>query len=115
MTGLETYTLRYYEKEGIITPPRSESGIRFYTETDLEKLGMVCCLKTTGMSIRDIKAYFDLAEQGDSTLEERLDIFEKHRQNVINQIGDLQKNLEKVDWKIGFYREKLSERDKANA
>lgn len=30
--GIQAHTLRFYEKEGIISPGRSPSGVRVYTE-----------------------------------------------------------------------------------
>ena len=46
-TGLSTHTLRYYEKEGLISDvERSQGGFRQYTDEDLERLGLIRCLKT---------------------------------------------------------------------
>jgi len=39
--GLQTYTLRYYEKIGIIEPPRSRGNIRLYSERDIAHLRRV--------------------------------------------------------------------------
>ena len=36
--GTQTYTLRYYEKIGIIEPYRSRGNIRLYSERDIELL-----------------------------------------------------------------------------
>ena len=35
MLGLRTHTLRYYEKIGIIEPPRSRGNIRLYSDRDI--------------------------------------------------------------------------------
>lgn len=35
MLGMQTHTLRYYEKIGIIEPSRSQGNIRLYSEKDL--------------------------------------------------------------------------------
>lgn len=78
--GVEPHTLRFYEKEGIITPERTESGIRAYTEENMSQLEMAMCLKSTGMPLKDIKRYFELVDAGDDTLDERLKIFTDHRE-----------------------------------
>ena len=39
--GVKTYTLRYYERVGIIKPRRSQGNIRLYSESDLELLRKV--------------------------------------------------------------------------
>ena len=41
MLGIQTHTLRYYEKIGIIEPPRSKGNIRFYSERDITHLRQV--------------------------------------------------------------------------
>ena len=38
MLGIQTYTLRYYERIGIIEPARSRGNIRLYSERDIALL-----------------------------------------------------------------------------
>jgi len=38
MLGVQTYTLRYYERIGIIEPARSRGNIRLYSERDIAQL-----------------------------------------------------------------------------
>jgi DNA-binding transcriptional MerR regulator len=38
---ISTYTLRYYEKEKIISPKRDENGVRAYTDEDVKWLRFV--------------------------------------------------------------------------
>ncbi|MBO4297792.1 MAG: MerR family transcriptional regulator, partial [Clostridia bacterium] len=72
-TGLTAHTLRYYEKEGLISGvERSSGGFRQYTDEDLEALGLICCLKNTGMSLQEIARFVQLTHQGEHTLEERV-------------------------------------------
>lgn len=76
-TNLAAHVLRYYEKEGLLPRVRrSKSGIRHYSEDDLEWLGLICCLKNTGMSIKQIKEFVDLSIVGDSTLKERCEMLQ---------------------------------------
>lgn len=107
-TGLSAHTLRYYEKEGLITGvERSRGGFRQYTDADLETLGLVCCLKNTGMSLQEILRFVQLAREGDHTLQERVALLRDHRENVIQRMAEMQKYLDKVTWKLNFYTEKL--------
>lgn len=103
---LHPHTLRYYEKEGILAPRRTEKGIRYYSESDLEQLEMVCCLKSTGMPLKEIRKYFDLCAQGDQTVEQRLEIFAAQRRHILAEMEDLQKHLTKIENKIRWYKEK---------
>ena len=41
MVGVQTYTLRYYEKIGVIEPSRSRGNIRLYSERDVAHLKRV--------------------------------------------------------------------------
>lgn len=38
IVGIESHTLRYYEKLGLVQPYRSEGNIRYYSERDIEQL-----------------------------------------------------------------------------
>ena len=107
-TGLSTHTLRYYEKEGLITGvERSRGGFRQYTDEDLERLGLICCLKNTGMSIQEIARFVQLTHEGDHTLEERVELLRAHRERVLERMAEMQKHLDKVTWKLNVFTEKL--------
>ena len=110
--GVEPHTLRFYEKEGIIQPERTPSGIRSYTEENVAQLEMAMCLKSTGMPLREIKKYFDLVEQGDETLDQRLEIFTSHREHVLAEIETLQKYLCKIENKIQWYQGFVADKKK---
>ena len=38
IVGIETHTLRYYERLGLVQPYRSGGNIRYYSENDIEQL-----------------------------------------------------------------------------
>lgn len=102
--GLSIHTLRYYDKEGLMPfIGRDKSGNRVFTETDLNWLTMVCCLKDTGMSIKEIKQYADWCMKGTQTIDERKAMLVNHRKQVLKQIEDIKKNLDLIDWKITIY------------
>ena len=108
-TGLSAHTLRYYEKEGLISGvERTQGGFRQYTDEDLERLGLICCLKNTGMSIQEIARFVQLTREGDHTLKERVELLREHRERVLARMEEMQKYLEKVTWKLNFFTEKLN-------
>ena len=107
-TGLTAHTLRYYEKEGLISGvERSQGGFRQYSDEDLERLGLICCLKNTGMSIQEIARFVQLTNEGDHTLAERVELLRAHREQVLERMAEMQKYLDKVTWKLNFFTEKL--------
>lgn len=107
-TNLPPHVLRYYEKEGLLpSVQRSDSGIRHYTDDDLEWLGLICCLKNTGMSIKQIRKFVELSSQGEQTLEQRLAILAEHKRQVEADIEHMQKHLRKVTCKIEHFEKQF--------
>ncbi|GHV51089.1 putative HTH-type transcriptional regulator [Spirochaetia bacterium] len=103
-TSLPPHVLRYYESEGLLPGvARSLNGIRRYSENDLEWLSLICCLKNTGMSIKQIKNFVELSMDGDSTLKERCELLREHKKIVEDQIQEMQKHLRKVTGKIEHF------------
>ena len=63
--GLSIYTIRFYDKEGLLPfVSRNKSGNRVFTESDVNLIKTICCLKNTGMQIKDIKKYIDFCMEG---------------------------------------------------
>ena len=109
-TGLTAHTLRYYEKEGLLTGvARSTGGFRQYSDEDMEWLGLVCCLKNTGMPLQEIARFVRLAHEGDCTLEERVELLKDHREKLISRMEEMQRYLDKITWKVNFFSGKLQD------
>lgn len=109
VTGISVYTLRYYEKKGLIYVNRDSNGRRFYSENDVAWVKFLKRLKDTGMLLRDIKHYSDLRYQGDSTMQERMDLLTKHRETVLVEQKKWEEYLDNLDNKIKIYRERIEE------
>ena len=69
----------------------------------MEWLRVIECLKASGLQIKDIKRYIDLAVQGDETIEERRRIFYAQKENVEREIKLLQDTLDMLKYKCWFY------------
>ena len=101
-------TLRYYEKAGLMPPvQRLPNGHRRYTQSDIDWLELVKCLRGTGMPIRNIQRYAYLAECGDHTAEERVELLAQHRREVLAQLDELQRNLTHINEKLAYYSNAL--------
>ena len=105
LTGLTPDTLRYYERDGLMLRPvgRSATGHRRYTDVDLGWIGLLNCLRGTGMPIRDVRRYAELVRQGEGTEQARLDLLEAHRTHVLAELAEVQEHLGAIDRKIGIY------------
>ena len=107
-SGLSVHTLRYYERTGLLEPVRRNgSGHRRYRAADLERITFLTRLRATGMPIREVRRYAELMKAGEATNEERLALLEAHRINVLVGLETTARNLELVEWKIRFYKERL--------
>ena len=103
-TGISEYTLRYYEKKGLIWVRRDDVGRRCYDESDIEWIKFIKRLKDTGMLLKDIKEYSRLRYEGSVTMPERLKMLERHREYVLDQQKKWAEYLSNLDDKIVFYK-----------
>jgi DNA-binding transcriptional MerR regulator len=116
MMQIRPTVLRFYEKEGLLRGVhRTKSGIRRYDSEDMEWIGLIVCLKNTGMSIKQIREFVDLSAQGDGTLKQRCEMLYEHKRQVEEQIKEMHHHLEKVACKIDRFQGEYEEYLKAQA
>ncbi len=64
MLSVQTHTLRYYEKIGIIEPSRSQGNIRLYSERDVAWLRRVKTLMDDlGVNLAGVEVILRMAQQ----------------------------------------------------
>lgn len=106
---LTPYTLRYYDREGLMPfVERGSSGIRRFKESDISLLKIIECLKSTGMPIKEIKTFIDWCTEGDSTLKQRYDMFLERKATVELQMEELKKSMELIEYKCMYYQTALT-------
>ena len=59
MFGLPISTLRYYYKQALFPNMERVSGIRKFSEAEIEALRVIECLKKAGMEIKDINVFVE--------------------------------------------------------
>lgn len=101
---VSAHTLRYYERAGLIDIPRDGNGHRQFDNGAIGRAAFITRLRVSGMPIRAIKAYIELVNEGDSTIEERRDMLQRHREAMQAEIEELQFSLAVVDYKLATYR-----------
>ena len=83
MLGVQTHTLRYYEKIGIIEPARSRGGIRLYSERDMDLLHRVKTLMDElGINLAGVEVILRMSQRMTELgqhIEELEAELEKHR------------------------------------
>ena len=109
LTGLGVHTLRYYEREGLLSPARSQANRRVYTERDAAWAAFIRRLKETGMPLREIRRFAQLRAQGEATAAARLDMLIDHQARLSGQIVQLQEHQRALEGKIDWYQRALEE------
>ena len=102
-------TLRYYDKEGLFPDLKRQSGIRQFEDHDLENIRVIECLKASGLEISDIKHYFELCKEGNSTFAARKQLFENRKKAVEEEMKRLQKTLDLLKYKCWFYEKAIED------
>jgi DNA-binding transcriptional MerR regulator len=104
-TGLTAYTLRYYERIGLIAAvPRAPGGQRRYANADMDWLAFLLRLRETGMPIQGMQAFARLRSQGDASVGERREMLEQHLAEVQAKVAALQQSMQALSLKIAHYR-----------
>jgi len=103
--GLTKDTLYYYEKEGLLPPiARDKSGHRKYSDSDLEWIFLIRCLRDTNMPIYKIKRYVSLlVESGGNSIPERREILQEHEALLIEKIKISQNFQKLIEKKLAFF------------
>lgn len=99
------HTLRFWAKSGFFPfLQRDSNNIRRFSENDLGWVKIVKCLRSVGTQNKDIKRYIDLCIVGDSTIKERYQIILDTKAKALEQMEELKKQLELLDYKENFYK-----------
>ncbi len=108
-SGFSIDTLRYYERIGLLDRiARSTGGRRQFNEDHLEWLGVLRCLRDTGMPIAEMRRYASCAREGDRTLDERLALLTEHAGRVQHTIDKLMRQQQHLNEKIAWYQDQIS-------
>lgn len=99
------HTLRFWAKSGLFPfIKRNENNVRLFSENDLEWVRIVKCLRSVGTENKAIKKYIDLCLIGDSTVNERFEIIKSTKSKAEQQMRDLQKQLDLLEFKENYYQ-----------
>ena len=99
------HTLRFWAKSGFFPfIKKDENNIRLFSQSDLEWVKIVKCLRSVGTENKAIKRYIDLCIIGDSTIKERFEIIKATKQKAQQQMNDLKKQLDILEYKEGYYK-----------
>ncbi|GAC1368756.1 MAG: hypothetical protein NVS2B12_26310 [Ktedonobacteraceae bacterium] len=105
-SGLSEHTLRYYERIGLLKKVQrdSSSGHRRYTAEDVQNIEALACLRTTGMSIEDMRTYFALLKDGKAAADQQLALFEAQKKALEQELAQKHEHLRYLEHKVAFWK-----------
>lgn len=109
MFGLPISTLRYYDKQGLFPRMQRVSGIRRFSETEIEALRVIECLKKAGMEIKDIRQFMDWCVEGAATYPRRKALLEEQKAHVEAEIERMNRTLDMLKYKCWYYTQAIKD------
>lgn len=107
MFGMPISTLRYYDKQGLFPNMERVSGIRKFSEQEIEALRVIECLKKAGMEIKDIRQFMDWCSEGSSTYPQRKAMFEERKAHMEAEITRVNRTLDMLKFKCWYYEQAI--------
>lgn len=102
-TGLPVSTLRYYDKEGLFPHLERKGYVRKFSDTELEEVKIIECLKRSGLEIKDIRQFFQWVSEGSNTYEKRRELFANQKKVIQQEIESLEKTMAMLEFKCWYY------------
>jgi DNA-binding transcriptional MerR regulator len=103
LLDVSPHTLRYYERAGLVDVARDSNGHRVYDADAVRRLVFITRMRLSGMPMRDLQHYMSLADAGEHTVPERLDMLLEHRDTIRRRIRELTLSLTATEYKIATY------------
>ncbi len=98
LSGVNSETIRYYEKKGLMPDPqRSAGGHRIYDQSHLKRLIFIRRTRALGFTIREVHNLLDLVDSEEYTCAEVRDRTVVHLRDVEQKLRDLQKMKRTLD------------------
>lgn len=109
MFGLPISTLRYYDKQGLFPNMERLSGIRQFSDGEIEAIRVIGCLKKSGLEIKDIKKFMNWCVAGPSTYADRRDLFLRQKESLETEIAHMNKALDMLKFKCWYYEQAMKD------
>lgn len=100
---LPAHTLRYYEESGILTDiGRNSNGQRSYSDYNLQQINLIKCLRACGLSVSDIRCFFD-SLRAHMPSAERVNILKEHHKYLEKKQQELADAICLLEIKIDYF------------
>lgn len=117
--GITRANIRFYEREGLLSPIRKENGYRDYTDEEIIILKKIVIFRKLGLSVADIKGVFDGSVKLQNTIKSNVENLEKSMvdldtaMDVCDEI--ISENIDLKDFSEDYFWELIKEKREANA
>ena len=109
-TGLSISTIRFYEKSGLCPlVDRGSDGKRRFSKIDVDWLELLASLRSTGMSLAEMRSFAELYASGDGKIPERKAVLLAHRGRLEDRQAELDRCRVILDRKLNRYDEILKD------
>ena len=109
MFGLPISTLRYYDRQGLFPKMERVSGIRKFSDTEIEALRVIECLKKAGMEIREIRQFMEWCTEGAATYSQRKALIEAKKAHMEEEIQRMNRALDMLKFKCWYYKQAIKD------
>ena len=108
-SGIPSRKIRFWLDKGLFPHIyKDKNGVRLFSAQDVDWLCWIELYRQLGMSIKDIAHYRNLADKGDSTLQERLGIIQSQKAQNLAEIAKLQEAIAMLEYKENLYIELIT-------
>jgi DNA-binding transcriptional MerR regulator len=116
LTGLSEYTLRYYEKIGLIDPVDRDdsSGHRRYDGDELTRVESLARLRAIGLGIEEMRVLMHSRGHSPETVDTKIALLAAHRNKLETEIRSLRARKRFAENRIAYWQAVLAG-DKAAA
>ena len=107
MFSVHQQTVRLYEKEGLITPKRSEGNTRLFSEEDVDRLEEIIYLThKLGINLAGVEMILKLEKQIKKLQKEVNDLFKNAQQELYKEDDLLRKGLKTTAQQLTTLKQK---------
>jgi len=92
--NIHPQTLRLYEREGLLTPSRTEGNTRLYSDDDLERLETILTLtRELGVNLAGVEIILNMRERMEQMQREVDEFMQYVKQEMARGLGDWEQRL----------------------
>lgn len=107
--NLTVHTVRHYCDMGLVPNLRhDEHGNRIFDEESINWLKAVTFLRKSGLSIPEVRRYFDLCREGSSTIRERQQMLVQMKDKAEADLAFVQMRISCLTSKIAMYENAMA-------